>query len=79
VLEGAAFGAVGNVVGGRLFPTRGFKPHKLSNIRNPGVNTQRLYGQGAVGGTVSLRVLRPMGGVSGSPVVGSTRTGRRSA
>jgi hypothetical protein len=52
VLEGAAFGAVGNVVGGRIFPTRGFKPHKLSN--NPDVNTQRLYGQGAVGGTVGL-------------------------
>ncbi|MDQ1537295.1 MAG: hypothetical protein QOE58_1688, partial [Actinomycetota bacterium] len=43
VAAGAAFGAVGGVAGSKMFPLRGFKPYKLSNVWNPGTNALRLY------------------------------------
>jgi hypothetical protein len=53
-LESGAFGGVGGVVGGRLFPLRGFKPYKLSNVWNPGPNTLRLYQQEVTSGAIGL-------------------------
>jgi hypothetical protein len=54
LLEGAGFGAVGGVVGGKLFPLVGFQPYKLTNVWNPGPNSIRLYGQAIIGGVVGL-------------------------
>jgi RHS repeat-associated protein len=47
-------GAVGGVVGGKLFKLVGRRPWKLSNIWNPGKNAQRLYGQNLVGAGVAF-------------------------
>lgn len=47
LFEGTAFGAVGGVLGQRFFQLRGFRPYRLFNLWNPGVNAARLYGQAA--------------------------------
>jgi RHS repeat-associated protein len=52
--EGAAFGAVGGAVGSKMFPLRGFKPYKLSNVWNPGPNALRLYKQQTTGAGIGL-------------------------
>jgi RHS repeat-associated protein len=54
LLEGAGFGAVGGVVGGKLFPLVGFQPYRLTNVWNPGPNSIRLYGQAIIGGVIGL-------------------------
>ena len=52
--EDMAYGAVGNVVGGKLFKLVGRRPYKLNNLWHPGPNTVRLYKQQAVGGIIGL-------------------------
>jgi RHS repeat-associated protein len=47
-------GAVGGVVGGKLFKLVGRRPWKFSNTWNPGKNAQRLYGQNLVGAGIAF-------------------------
>jgi hypothetical protein len=63
-VEGAAFGAVGGVVGEKMFPLQGFKPYKLSNVWNPGPNSVRLYARATTGAAIGLYqgFLNPAGG-----------------
>jgi hypothetical protein len=42
------------VIGGKLFPTVGFRPYRWWNLWNPGINAGREYMQGIVGGVVGL-------------------------
>jgi RHS repeat-associated protein len=51
---GVAFGAVGGAAGSKMFPLRGFKPYKLSNVWNPGINSVRLYKQQTMGAGIGL-------------------------
>jgi len=54
VAEGIVFGAVGAYAGEKTYPLRGFRPYKLENIWNPGIDSLRLYGQSAVSGFIGL-------------------------
>jgi hypothetical protein len=63
LFAGAAVGAAGGYFGSQLFPTRGFQPYKLSNLWDPGPNSQALYARGFAGGFFGFFV----GGTVNSP------------
>ena len=52
LVVGTVAGAVGGALGGYMFPLRGFRPYKYSNIYRPGLNSLRLYGQAYTSATV---------------------------